>query len=84
MNCVIPWGRFAPLREYFINIFTYALVLANFYRIPDDRVGWYLLLLALGSFIGPVVLGTLFDVIGRRVRIAYTYSISGVLLAIYG
>jgi MFS family permease len=44
-------------------------------------VGWYLLPFAAGNFLGPVILGRLFDTIGRRPMIAATYAISGVLLA---
>jgi MFS family permease len=39
---------------------------------------------ALGNFIGPLVLGPLFDTLGRRPMIASTYAISGVLLAAVG
>jgi len=61
--------------------FTYALVLTDFYGIPGDRIGWYLLAFAAGNFLGPVFLGRLFDTVGRRPMIAATYAISGVLLA---
>src|SRR5262245_19265902 len=61
--------------------FTYALVLTDFYGIPADRIGWYLLAFAAGNFLGPVLLGRLFDTVGRRPMIAATYAISGALLA---
>jgi len=64
--------------------FTYALVLTEFYQVPGGHVGWYLLPFALGNFLGPLLLGRLFDVIGRRRMIASTYAISGVLLAVSG
>jgi MFS family permease len=64
--------------------FTYALVLTAFYGIRSDQVGWYLLPFAAGNFLGPLLLGRLFDTIGRRVMIAATYAISGVLLALTG
>ena len=35
-------------------------------RRRADRVGWYILPSPLGNFLGPVVLGRLFDTIGRR------------------
>ena len=71
---------------FFYNaiFFTYALVLTDFYGIPGDRVGWYLLPFAAGNFLGPVVLGRLFDTIGRRPMIAATYAVSGLLLAVAG
>jgi MFS family permease len=60
--------------------FTYALVLTDFYGIRADHVGWYLLPFAAGNFLGPVLLGRLFDTVGRRPMIALTYMISAVLL----
>jgi MFS family permease len=60
--------------------FTYALVLVTFFRIPDDRVGLYLIPIGLGNFVGALVLGRLFDTIGRRTMISATYIGSGLLL----
>jgi MFS family permease len=73
-------------QAFFYNaiFFTYALVLTEFYDVPSAHIGWYVLPLALGNFCGPLLLGRLFDVVGRRVMISLTYAISGVLLAISG
>ncbi len=73
-------------QAFFYNaiFFTYALILTNFYRIPADRVGWYILPFAAGNFFGPLLLGRLFDTIGRRTMIAATYALSGILLAVTG
>ena len=73
-------------QAFFYNaiFFTYALVLTAFYDIPANGVGWYLLPFAAGNFLGPLLLGRLFDTLGRRIMIAATYGISGVLLAISG
>ena len=70
-------------QAFFYNaiFFTYALVLTDFYGIPSGEVGWYLLPFAAGNFMGPLLLGRLFDVIGRKPMIAFTYAISGLLLA---
>ena len=57
--------------------FTYALVLARFYGVPEASVGYYIFPFALGNFLGPLVLGRLFDSIGRRKMIAATYAIAG-------
>jgi MFS family permease len=65
-------------------LFTYALVLTRFYGVPGNRVGWYMLPFALGNFLGPLLLGRLFDSWGRRQMIALTYALSGVLLAASG
>jgi len=64
--------------------FTYALVLARFYGVPEQDVGYYIFPFALGNFLGPLVLGRLFDSIGRRRMIAATYAIAGVGLIATG
>ncbi|HWY51409.1 MAG TPA: MFS transporter [Chthoniobacterales bacterium] len=73
-------------QAFFYNaiFFTYALVLMRFYRVPEQSVGLYLLPFAVGNFFGPLVLGHLFDTIGRKKMIAATYGISGILLALTG
>ena len=73
-------------QAFFYNaiFFTYALILTDFYGVPANNVGWYLLPFAAGNFLGPVLIGRLFDTIGRRVMIAFTYIVSGVLLAATG
>jgi MFS family permease len=64
--------------------FTYALVLTKFYGIAAGEVGWFMLPFAAGNFLGPLLLGSLFDSWGRKPMIAGTYALSGVLLAITG
>lgn len=73
-------------QAFFFNavFFTYALVLTDFYGVPVERVGWYILPFAAGNFLGPLLLGRLFDTLGRRPMIVFTYAISGVLLAVAG
>jgi MFS family permease len=73
-------------QAFFYNaiFFTYALVLARFYGVPDDRVGYYIFPFAVGNFLGPLVLGRLFDTVGRRFMIAATYAVSGVGLLATG
>ena len=69
-------------QAFFYNaiFFTYALMLTRFYGIAEERVGYYIFPFALGNFLGPLVLGRLFDAVGRRRMIAATYAISGILL----
>jgi MFS family permease len=73
-------------QAFFYNaiFFTYALVLTDFYGIPAEDIGWYILPFAAGNFLGPLLLGRLFDTLGRRVMIAFTYGASGVLLTLSG
>jgi len=73
-------------QAFFYNaiFFTYALVLIRFYSVPEKSVGGYLLLFALGNVLGPLLLGHLFDTIGRKKMIAATYGLAGILLALTG
>ena len=73
-------------QAFFYNaiFFTYALVLARFYGVPDDRVGYYIFPFALGNFLGPLILGHLFDTVGRRFMIATTYAVAGIGLLATG
>jgi MFS family permease len=64
--------------------FTYPLVLARFHGVPAGRVGLYLIPFAIGNLLGPIVLGPLFDTIGRRPMIVATYGLSALLLAATG
>ena len=73
-------------QAFFYNaiFFTYALVLMRFYSVPEQDVGGYLLPFALGNVLGPLVLGHLFDTIGRKKMITLTYGLAGILLALTG
>lgn len=73
-------------QAFFYNaiFFTYALVLTEFYGISSNGIGWYLLPFAAGNFLGPLLLGRLFDTVGRRIMILVTFAASGTLLAISG
>jgi MFS family permease len=64
--------------------FTYTLVLTEFFGISATRAPLFLIPFAVGNILGPLLLGPLFDTVGRRVMISSTYIISGVLLIITG
>jgi MFS family permease len=64
--------------------FTQALVLATFFGVPSAVVGLYIIPFSIGNLLGPLVLGRLFDTLGRRPMIFATYALSGVLLTITG
>lgn len=61
--------------------FTYTLVLTKFYGVNPSNAPIYLIAFAVGNLVGPLTLGHLFDIIGRRKMITGTYLGSGVLLA---
>jgi MFS family permease len=73
-------------QAFFYNaiFFTYALVLTRFHGVPEARVALYIFPFALGNVLGPLLLGPLFDRVGRRKMIALTYVLSGVGLALTG
>jgi MFS family permease len=64
--------------------FTYALMLTEFYGVAPASVGWFMLPFALGNFLGPLLLGRLFDSFGRKAMICATYGIAGALLCLSG
>src|SRR5713226_572107 len=70
-------------QAFFYNaiFFTYALVLMRFYGVLANNVGAYLLPFALGNVLGPLLIGHLFDTIGRKPMITATYALAGLLLA---
>jgi MFS family permease len=64
--------------------FTYALVLTKILKVSDSMAPWSLIPLAIGNFLGPLLLGKFFDTVGRRVMITSTYVLSGLLLILTG
>ncbi len=64
--------------------FTYPLLLAKYYAVSSVDIGLYIIPFALGNFLGPLVLGRLFDTIGRKPMISVTYCVAGALLGLMG
>jgi MFS family permease len=62
--------------------FTYALVLQHFFHVSKAHTSYYFLPFALGNLAGPLLLGPLFDTVGRRKMISGSYLLSGALLAV--
>ncbi len=62
--------------------FTYGLVLKQFYGVSNTSLPYYFIAFALGNLAGPLLLGHLFDTIGRRKMISGTYLLSGALLLV--
>ncbi|MFJ8081414.1 MFS transporter [Streptomyces sp. NPDC096205] len=60
--------------------FGFGAILTTFYDVPTGDTGYYFAVIAIGNFCGPLLLGKLFDTVGRRVMISSTYLLSGLLL----
>jgi MFS family permease len=59
-------------------LFTFSIVLVDFFSVGEAVAGVYLVPFALANFLGALLLGRFFDTIGRRAMIAGTYLISAV------
>jgi MFS family permease len=60
--------------------FSFASILTTFFHTGAGVTGYYFAVIAVGNFAGPLLLGKLFDTLGRRVMISGTYLLSGLLL----
>ncbi|MET7985435.1 MFS transporter [Streptomyces sp. NPDC005281] len=60
--------------------FGFGSILTTFFDVPTGGTGYYFAVIAAGNFLGPLLLGKLFDTLGRRVMISSTYLLSGLLL----
>ncbi|MDT0404364.1 MFS transporter [Streptomyces edwardsiae] len=60
--------------------FGFGAILTTFFDVPTGNTGYYFAVIAVGNFLGPLLLGKLFDTVGRRVMISGTYLLSGLLL----
>jgi MFS family permease len=73
-------------QAFFFNamFFTFGLVAKQFYHQSDESLPLQLLPFAIASFLGPALLGPLFDRIGRKPMISGSYAFSGIALAATG
>ncbi len=71
-------------QAFFFNavFFSYGLIVKKFYGVPNRDLPQHLLPFAIASFFGPLLLGPLFDKIGRKPMITATYGIAGLLLLV--
>ncbi len=60
--------------------FGFGSILTTFFGVSTGHTGYYFAVIAAGNFLGPLLLGPLFDTVGRRVMISGSYLLSGVLL----
>jgi len=57
-------------------------LLGTYFKVATGNVPYYLAVFAVGNLFGPLVLGRLFDTVGRKPMISGTYLLSGVLLIV--
>jgi MFS family permease len=71
-------------QAFIYNAVTFGLgtFLATFYDVDSGRVPLYIALFAASNFLGPVLLGRLFDTVGRKPMIAGTYLGSAAVLVV--
>ena len=62
--------------------FTYGLVLTTFMHANKAHIGLYIVPFAVGNFLGPVLLGPLFDKVGRRLMLTATHFAAGSVLLV--
>jgi MFS family permease len=64
--------------------FTFGLMLTTFFGVDAKTVGLFLIPFAAGNYVGPLVLGRLFDTLGRRLMIPLTFLVAGALTIVTG
>jgi MFS family permease len=64
--------------------FNLGTLLSGFYGIPSGKVPVFFIVWALSNFLGPLVLGRLFDTVGRKPMITLTYVGSAVIAVVLG
>lgn len=60
--------------------FGFGSILVTFFDVSSGVTGYYFAVIAFGNFLGPLLLGRMFDTVGRRPMISGTYILSGLLL----
>ena len=54
-------------------VFNLGGLFTKYFNVPSDTVPVFVILFALGNFLGPILLGRLFDTVGRKPMIVLTY-----------
>jgi MFS family permease len=62
--------------------FNLGILYTTFFKVSSSFVPVFLILFAVGNFLGPLLLGRLFDTVGRKPMIAGTYLGSAVIAAL--
>src|SRR5581483_3539859 len=59
---------------------TLGITLTTYFGVGANKVGLFYAVFAAGNFMGPLLLGRLFDTVGRKPMIAGTYLLSALML----
>ncbi|WP_254062559.1 MFS transporter [Acidobacterium sp. S8] len=80
-RALLCFGLMAAQAFFYNSVFfSLSLVLLRYYGVSAQAAGYYFLPIAAANFLGPALLGYLFDSVGRRQMIGATYGLSGLLL----
>ncbi|MEA2481780.1 MAG: hypothetical protein QOJ07_3702 [Thermoleophilaceae bacterium] len=73
-------------QAFLYNAVTFDLgtILNDFFAVSSSTVPYYMVIFALGNFLGPLLLGRLFDTVGRKPMVAGTYLVSAAMTALLG
>src|SRR3954471_6908200 len=63
-------------------IFTFSIVLTKVFKVDSSVAGLYLIPFGIANFLGALLLGRLFDTVGRRIMISGTYFVAAAVLAV--
>jgi MFS family permease len=62
-------------------LFTFSNVLTSLFKVGASVAGLYLIPFGIANFLGALLLGRLFDTVGRRIMISATYLVAAAILA---
>ena len=73
-------------QAFLYNAVTFDLgtILHAFFGVSSGHVPWFMIVFAASNFLGPVLLGRLFDTVGRIPMISGTYLVSAALVMVLG
>lgn len=73
-------------QAFLYNAVTFDLgtLLGKYFDISSGNVPYYFAVFAVGNFLGPLTLGRLFDTVGRKPMIAFSYLASATILTLTG
>ncbi len=73
-------------QAFLYNAITFDLgtILSKFFDVASGNVPYFILIFAAGNFLGPFLMGRLFDTVGRKPMIAGTYLVAAASTAVLG